>query len=151
MTIRLSPAGSESSGLLASLHAACFDRPWSWKEFDGFFDRNQIIALIAYDGEEAVGFCFSWVVVDQCELLAIAVRKPWRGQGVGAQLLTESLTQAKAQGAVVAYLEVNVENASARKLYERAGFEASGLRKAYYYLPDGTPQDALSMTCVLGE
>ena len=45
-----------------------------------------------------------------------------RGQGMARRLCTQLLTQAKATGARVAYLQVEADNAPARAAYHRLGF-----------------------------
>mgnify|MGYP006158455271 CR=1 FL=1 len=71
------------------------------------------------------------------------------GQGIGRALVQDFLAQARRRGAETAFLEVAESNTAARALYARAGFTESGRRRGYYHLPDGTPEDALVMTCTL--
>lgn len=149
MTPRLQPAGPDASELLAALHRQCFVRGWSAKEFDSFFDHNDMVVFIACDGELPVGFSFSWVVAGQCEILAIGVLEQARAKGIARLMLDETLRQAYSKDALTAFLEVGTDNVAALALYRRAGFETIGVRKGYYSLPDGSVQDAFSMRCEL--
>ena len=44
------------------------------------------------------------------------------------------------------WLEVRVSNERAQRLYERRGFERSGLRRAYYPAPGARREDAVLMS-----
>ena len=49
-----------------------------------------------------------------------------RGQGIGPKLLSFALSQAAALGINTLHLEVETDNERAARLYQRAGFEATG-------------------------
>jgi len=53
-----------------------------------------------------------------------------RGQGVGAALIDAALSWAAGHGCVSIELSVTVGNERARRLYERAGFQVTGERRA---------------------
>ncbi|OYU17132.1 MAG: ribosomal-protein-alanine N-acetyltransferase [Rhodobacteraceae bacterium PARR1] len=131
---------------LAALHAACFTtpRPWSAAEFADLIS-NRLVFLLTEPG----GFLMGRVIADEAEVLTIAVDPAHRQQGIGARLMRRFLTESASRGATSAFLEVAEGNIPARALYTRAGFAESGRRRGYYHLPDGTPDDALVMTCAL--
>jgi ribosomal-protein-alanine acetyltransferase len=68
---------------------------------------------------------------DEAELLNLAVAPEWRGQGVGARLLEECLRRNPGE----MFLEVRESNQRAITLYERYGFQRTGIRPAYYDNP----------------
>lgn len=131
---------------LAALHAACFTspRPWSAGEFTDLL-ANRLVFLLTEPG----GFLMGRVIADEAEVLTIAVDPTLRQQGIGARLMGRFLTESAARGAASAFLEVAESNTAARALYARAGFTESGRRRGYYHRPDGSPDDALIMTCAL--
>jgi ribosomal protein S18 acetylase RimI-like enzyme len=55
-----------------------------------------------------------------------------RGQGVGGELLRCMEGSAREAGANAIWLHVDVENASAIRVYERSGFRLSGREEHYY-------------------
>ena len=57
-------------------------------------------------------------------------------------LLQELLHRLAAEGTATVYLEVRTQNAPAIALYEKTGFERTGLRKRFYQNP---PDDAITM------
>jgi ribosomal protein S18 acetylase RimI-like enzyme len=87
------------------------------------------VALL--DGKVA-GFLVSRQVTDsEREILNIAVHADLRRLGVATQLLRNQMTRWPG----IHFLEVRESNVSARRLYERLGFEATGTRPGYYENP----------------
>jgi diamine N-acetyltransferase len=56
------------------------------------------------------------------ELRQFYVLKPWQGAGTAAELMAWVLEEARGRGAEEIYLSVFVDNARARRFYERYGF-----------------------------
>lgn len=126
---------------LAAVHATAFDAPWDAAAFAGLLDQAGVFAC-----ETADGFILMRVVVDEAEILTLAVRPQARGQGQAAHLVAEGAAAAGARGADRVFLEVADDNAAARALYARAGFVEAGRRPAYYSRADGSRADALLLT-----
>jgi ribosomal-protein-alanine N-acetyltransferase len=78
----------------------------------------------------------------QADVLTIAVRPAYWGQGIGSALLGALLGAARARGRAEVFLEVRADNPRARGLYLRRGFEELGVRRGYYQ-PSGV--DAIVM------
>ena len=83
-------------------------------------------------GDYPVGYVSTWLVFEEAHITAIAVRKAYRGRGVGELLLAGAIEFAMHQKSRVVTLEVRVSNESAIALYKKYGFKKVGLRKAYY-------------------
>lgn len=71
-------------------------------------------------------------VLDEAEILTIAVLPPWRRRGIGGLLLRAALAAVAEAGAVSMFLEAAADNLAALALYERHDFQRIGLRKGYY-------------------
>ncbi|MEZ7004507.1 ribosomal protein S18-alanine N-acetyltransferase [Streptomyces sp. AD55] len=84
------------------------------------------------EGEAIVGYAGLTASGDQADVQTIAVARAHWGTGLGARLLTELLRAATAFDCAEVLLECRVDNTRARKLYERFGFEAIGVRRGYY-------------------
>lgn len=82
-------------------------------------------------GARAVGFALSRGVLDEEELLLIAVDPAHRGRGIGAKLLQRYIDAAQARGRTRLFLEMRDGN-PADSLYRRAGFKPIGRRRNYY-------------------
>jgi ribosomal-protein-alanine N-acetyltransferase len=91
----------------------------------------------------AVGFYLARTVLDEAELLLIAVDPSLRGRGLGTALLAHFADGARKRGARRAFLEMRRGN-PAGALYEAHGFRAIGERRSYYRSRDGTRHDAVS-------
>lgn len=124
---------------LAAVHAASFEtpRPWSADEF---------AALLTMPGAflvpDPAGFALGRVVLDEAELLTIAVAPAARRRGIGRRLLDGFETEARRRGALRAFLEVSAENPAALALYRAAGYGQDGTRRGYYRTADGRRVDA---------
>ena len=114
---------------LARIHAASFTQPRPWTETE-FTDlaRDPATFLIAY----TEGFLLGRTVLDEAELLTLAVAPEARRQGSGATLLNLFETMAQERGAVTAFLEVASDNAPARALSDSAAWQDAGRRRNYY-------------------
>lgn len=60
------------------------------------------------------------------ELRQFYVRKDWQGTGLAATMMEHMLARARATGADELFLSVFIDNARARRFYERYGFERVG-------------------------
>ena len=94
-------------------------------------------------GEAAVGFALSRLVLDEEELLLLAVRPEWRGRGVGRRLLARFVAAARGRGAQRLFLEMREGNA-AEALYRELGFVDIGRRRDYYRRGADGPHDAIT-------
>ena len=131
---------------MAALHALCFEtpRPWKTEEFASLLTTPGVITC-----RHPNGFLIGRVVLDEAELLTIAVDPGHRRAGVGAALLAQFHRDSADLGAVRAFLEVNAQNFGAIALYENAGYVQSGKRPGYYRTPEGMRDDALIFTRAL--
>lgn len=88
-----------------------------------------------------VGFALAEKGEAQGHLLALAVDRERRGQGIGRALLADVRERMRSQGAYSLKLDVRWDDPAARRFYARAGFRPAGIREGVY--SDGT--DALEM------
>jgi ribosomal protein S18 acetylase RimI-like enzyme len=77
-------------------------------------------------------------------VLALGVRKEYRGGGVGSKLLTQAIAHTKQMGLEKMELDVFESNRSAIRLYEEFGFTLEG-RKVKSRKLDGTYDNILLM------
>lgn len=129
---------------LAALHAEAFDAPWSAEAFAGLLAQPGMILET-----DPSGFILVRVVVDEAEILTLAVRPSARRQGIGGRLVTAAAARARAAGAERLFLEAAEDNRAARALYAGSGFTFSGRRRGYYAREDGPAVDAVLMTLAL--
>jgi [ribosomal protein S18]-alanine N-acetyltransferase len=108
--------------------------------------HNQL--LLAKLCDVTVGFAMTRWVLDEEELLMIAVARTQQRQNIGGQLLQSVRNGARNGGRKKLFLEVR-DNNNAHKFYLRQGFEEVGRRKGYYRGNSGQSFDAITMSAVI--
>lgn len=143
----VAPMPCEQAEAACDLHARSFARSWGGEEWQRLLADRAVIAdgLYGEGGRRLIGLILSRVVLDEAEVLTIAVDPACRRQGCGRRLLSAHLDSLARRGARQLFLEVGETNEAARHLYERMGFREIGRRPAYYPLPDGTRIAAICM------
>jgi [ribosomal protein S18]-alanine N-acetyltransferase len=137
---RLRVATPSDAAACAAIDAATSTQPWSVVAFAEELartDRRYRVA-VGEDGE-VVGYGGIAVLAGDAHVMGLAVVPAAQGRGWGGALLDALVAAAVASGCGGVTLEVRSSNATARRLYGRAGFTAAGHRPGYY--PDG--EDAL--------
>jgi [ribosomal protein S18]-alanine N-acetyltransferase len=130
---------------LATIHAACFDVAWSVATMSEFIEAGAVTVT----GEPATGFLITSHVLDEAEIIMVAVHPSVRQNGLAKQLIATKLAQLAEAGTKRVFLEVAEDNVAAQRLYEKLGFVQIGSRKAYYTRHTGVAVDALVLSCDL--
>ncbi len=99
----------------------------------------------AIEGRDILGYSVLMWTPDDLHLLNLSVRRPVQGQGLGRAWLAWLLDDARLRGASAMLLEVRPSNIAGLRLYEWAGFQRIGLRRAYYPAHQGHREDAIVM------
>ena len=94
------------------------------------------VVFAAVCNGEMIGFANGSWVLDEGELLNIAVLEKYRRQGLAEILLKTLEDFFTEKNITVIYLEVREKNQSALSFYEKHGFIKNGFRKNYYRNPD---------------
>ncbi|PLR76511.1 ribosomal-protein-alanine N-acetyltransferase [Bacillus sp. V3-13] len=120
-----------------------FATPWSRDAFMNEITTNQFaVYIVLEDGNQIVGYCGAWIVVDEAHITNIALLPGYRGKKLGEALMQKMISVAKELGARTATLEVRVSNYVAQSLYRKLGFQDGAIRKNYY---TDNQEDALVM------
>jgi ribosomal-protein-alanine N-acetyltransferase len=148
-TFVVQPIGAERAEDCERLHAASFAFPWSKIDFESYLTDAHVIAdgAVNEGGRKAElgGFILSRLTPPDAEVLTFAVDPARRGAGIGRALLDRHLENLERGGARLVFLEVGDDNASALKLYERAGFKTIGRRENYYLRANSDRHAALAL------
>ena len=149
MSVKL-PTSSVTFDQLSSaqiIHAreierSCFEDPWSeslWMHY-----LPQTFAL--FESDQLLAYAQCTIVLQEAELLRIAVTPSVRRRGIGKQMMSGLLRRLKQQGVERLMLEVRESNAAAIALYAASGLMLEGRRKHYYVIEQtGQREDALLM------
>ena len=116
--------------------------PWTQKQFEESIASYQS-TVIEVQGA-VMGFCILQPVLDEANLLLMAIHPSQQGKGLGYQLLDQSIAMLK-NDPIQIFLEVRESNLAAIALYEKADFHQIDLRKNYYPLEKGGREHAVIM------
>ena len=127
---------------IAEIEKLCFSDPWSENSIASELDNRLSFWLVALDGDTVAGYIGSQSVLDEADMMNVAVHPDHRRQGIGRDLVLALSDALREKGIKGLMLEVRMSNAPAIALYEKLGFAQVGLRPNYYRNPK---EDALIM------
>ena len=130
---------------VAELEKQNFSEPWPDIAVRSELTNKLALWLVALDGETVVGYVGSQTVLQEADMMNIAVADSYRRRGIARMLVEELIRQLDAYQLT---LEVRASNAGAIALYEELGFETAGVRKGFYQNPH---EDALVMIKTFGK
>ena len=133
--MKIIPMNESHVAQVAALEKQCFSDPWSENSVASELENPLSLWLIAEEDGAVCGYVGSQTVLDETDMMNIAVRPDCRRKGIAAALIAELVSRLKARGSRVLRLEVRESNFSAIALYEALGFTQLGLRKNYYRNP----------------
>lgn len=122
------------SGVL-SVEQKSFTHPWNENSFLEEIKKENSFCFVALENDNVVGFAVLEVVLDEGNLLDIAVDESYRRKGIARELFKELLKVAEEKKLSFITLEVRESSIPAISLYEAHGFEKVGVRKNYYSKP----------------
>lgn len=119
-----------------------FSEPWALSAIEKEMTNAVASYFVAESEGKVIGYGGMWHVLDEGEIMNIAVHPSYHRQGIGQLILKELLAEAERRKLRVMYLEVRMSNEAAKKLYSKQGFQYVAVREAYYHNPT---EDALIM------
>ena len=141
--VRIIPANIVDLDDLSYIESSCFSAPWSKNSIEeALSDQNYVFLKLVFD-EKTIGYGGIMTVLDESDVVNIAVLPEYRGRGFGRMLLCALQDTAKEKDSVLLHLEVRQSNEVAIGLYESFGFKVDGIRKNYYTKPQ---ENAVLMT-----
>lgn len=127
------------------IERASFSQPWTREMFEAELCENPCARFfVAETASGLAGYIGGWVVIDDMQVVSLAVKPDARRRGIAGRLL-ERLFESAGDELRRASLEVRRSNRAAIAMYERFGFRRAGVRAGYY---DDPKEDALLMEWV---
>lgn len=125
---------------VAELEKLCFIDPWDENSVASELTNPLSLWLVALEGERVLGYIGSQTVLDESDMMNVAVHPDYRGQGIAAKLIEALVEKLRLRGSRCLSLEVRASNETAVRVYQRLDFQQVGRRKNYYRRPK---EDAL--------
>ena len=120
---------------VAELERKCFSDPWSERSVAAELENPLSLWLVALLGRTVVGYVGSQSVMEQADMMNIAVNPDYRRQGIAESLIERLVAELKDKQVSSLTLEVRASNAPAIALYRKLGFSQVGKRSNYYRTP----------------
>ena len=120
---------------VAALEKECFSLPWPEDALILELMNPLSRWLVAYDGQEFAGYVGSQTVLDEADMMNLAVMPNFRRRGIAGMLVGVLVEYLRQKGVRCLTLEVRASNESAIALYEKLGFSQVGRRPRYYLKP----------------
>lgn len=108
---------------------------WSEAALASELERDEQPVIVLSDGGVVAGFAILRAVLDEAELLLIAVAPEAQRAGAATALWRRIEDRCRGEGIHTVHLEVRASNGGARAFYARMGFIESGRRRGYYADP----------------
>lgn len=121
---------------VSALENESFSMPWSYAELESCLQKDFYDFFVATEGDALAGYIGMYRVLDEADIVNVAVDKRFRRQGIAAELMAVILETARLRGITAVTLEVRDSNDPAIRLYEKCGFRQIGLRRGYYQKPE---------------
>ena len=133
----------EHLNAVCDIEKSSFSHPWHREYFESELLKENSHMFVCIENNEVIGFSILNTILDEGELLHIAVSTNHRRKGVAKALFEKMFSVAKEKELAFITLEVREGNNNAIALYEYMGFERVGVRKNYYSKPT---ENAVLMT-----
>ena len=131
---------------VTALENEIFSDAWTAEGFLESLENPNAIMLTAVENGNLAGYCCIYTVLDEAEIVNVAIHPKYRRLGLGFKMLKTMMEYFVPQEGTQYYLEVRQSNTAAKRLYEKLGFAAAGVRKNFYEKP---AEDAIVMQLML--
>ena len=105
---------------------------WSYEQWESALKKKDNRSLAVYANEKFIGVCVYQLILDEAELLYLAIRPEHTRKGFGQSLFAEFLNITKKNNIKKIFLEVSSNNLSAIEFYKKFNFQTISVRKNYY-------------------
>lgn len=133
--IKIEPISKNDAPCVAKIEKECFSTPFSEDDILGYIDNPIWHFFVAKLDENTVGYISFTKILDECQIVNVAVSKGARKMGIGSLLIEKLLDFCRQNDICKLFLEVRESNEAAINLYEKFGFAKVGLSKNHYSMP----------------
>ena len=133
--IQYIPMDESHVSQVAELEKLCFNDPWSVNSIVYELTNPLSLWLVAAEADTVVGYVGSQSVMDEADMMNIAVHPEHRRRGIAQELVHRLVAALLEKKVRCLTLEVRASNEPAKALYHGLGFEQIGRRPNYYRNP----------------
>ena len=148
LTVHGADALDDALAVMTRAFEPVYGEAWTHAQCMGVLSMPGTCLLVARN-PQPVGFALLRTVIDETELMLLAVIPEARRTGLGRAILEQSFAVAANAGSKHYFLEVRSDN-PAISLYRKLGLLQVGMRREYYRGGDGVRRDALTFKRTLG-
>lgn len=130
--ISLDWMGLENLGDILKIEKRLFPSPWNRWMFKAEIESERSFCLVARFKKKIVGYGILNFFEGEAHVMNVAVVPVYQNLGIGSVLIARLIELAVPRGVRRLTLEVRPSNVSARRLYQKFGFQEIGVRKNYY-------------------
>ena len=130
--LNIIPLEKQHISKVALIEADSFVSSWSYDLLLNEINNPLATYFLAEYESEIVGYIGFYKVINEADIVKIAVDKKFGQKGIAKNLLAYVLNYASLNGIEAITLEVNAKNTPAIKLYKSFGFLQNGIRPRYY-------------------
>ncbi len=120
---------------VAELEKRCFSAPWSENAITSELANPLSAWLVAVDQGQLLGYVGSQTVLDEADMMNLAVAPEARRRGIARELVLALVELLQEKSVHCVTLEVRASNEAAKDLYHGLGFTQIGRRPNYYRNP----------------
>jgi len=114
----------------AEIEKECLHTCWTQGQIENLPENACYLGAFCQEG--LCGILSAYFVLDEVQIMNLAVLPKYRKMGIGAGLLSKLFDLSAEKGCRFITLEVGEDNLPAISLYEKCGFTAVGTRKNFY-------------------
>ncbi len=133
MDFKINKMTIEDLESIKNILASDFDNFWNFDVLEDELECDNSYVIVAKNTDNTiVGFAGLKTILDEADIMNIVVKKDFRHNGIGSILLENLINYSKNTNMKTITLEVNENNLSAIRLYDKFSFDKLGIRKKYY-------------------
>ena len=133
--LQISMAQPEDLERILEIEKESFTDPWSRQGFEDALKYEYSSLLAVRCRGLVAGYCCLYHIMDEGEIVNVAVGEGFRGRGIGERMLQATIRLGMLKGVKRFILDVRVGNIPAVKLYRKLGFCPIVLEKNFYENP----------------
>lgn len=122
---------------------------WTEQNFESELDKpySQVLLMTDEETDEVVaGFIVFWLMLDECQILNVAVDPEHRRKGFAKEMVRKAIDMAVRQNMKKVFLNVRKSNRAAIELYQKQQLTVVGVRKRFYSDGEDAYEMAIDLT-----